>query len=272
MKMQATELQSPIVPVTSLQGMALSHMNRFFGLRIDPHPELLEQSYALRYEAYCLDEQFLDPAVYPDKIETDEFDDRSIHLAVMHKQNHLLTATARIIRTAGDLCSLPMYRYCEVDSQVHRRLNRCRVGEVSRLIASRSAFAACSASQARPDRASSQERLSAVLVLYKNIYQTSRREGITHLVAAMELSLQRLFRKFRFPFHQIGPQTDYYGPVAPFLLDLQELDDVLFEEAPLLFAEFSRNLEPWALPEEMYDFGDFFGRRRVSRPENAIAA
>jgi hypothetical protein len=63
------------------------------------------------------------------------------------------------------------------------------------------------------------------------------------LVAAMEQSLRRLFARFHFPFHQIGPSVDYYGPVAPFLLDLDELDGALYEKAPWLLAEFYEGLD-----------------------------
>ena len=47
----------------------------------------------------------------------------------------------------------------------------------------------------------------------------------------------------RFPFRQIGEEVDYYGAVAPYVLDLDELDAVLTERLPWLLAEFRAGLD-----------------------------
>jgi hypothetical protein len=38
-----------------------------------------------------------------------------------------------------------------------------------------------------------------------------------------------------FGFRQIGPSIDYYGPVAPYLADLRELEARLEKRNPALF-------------------------------------
>jgi hypothetical protein len=51
-----------------------------------------------------------------------------------------------------------------------------------------------------------------------------------------------------FRFVPIGPQTDYYGPVTPFLLDLHEVDATLRSENKFLAAWFNDEPIPnWLL-------------------------
>jgi N-acyl amino acid synthase of PEP-CTERM/exosortase system len=66
-----------------------------------------------------------------------------------------------------------------------------------------------------------------ILQIFKGGYQASKRHGFTHWVAATEKSLQRLMARYGFPWRVIGPQADYYGLVAPYLLSLDEFDGVI---------------------------------------------
>jgi N-acyl amino acid synthase of PEP-CTERM/exosortase system len=230
-------------------------------------PQLLRESFRLRYQSYCERQKFLDASNYPDGCEYDEFDRHSLHVGVMHDKTNTMAATARIVyrKNSFHTLKLPLYDHCSVHDEFHDFLEKTQyVGEISRFVMSTEAvdrIVECSSPQSlSPADPSNSARLKAslpaILTLYKSIYQISRINGIAVLVAAMEQSLRRLVSRFRFPFHQIGPEIDYYGPVAPFLLDLDELDDVLFDEAPWLLAEFYRGLEGhdiqtvWSMPRQ----------------------
>ena len=229
---------------------------------LDRDPRLLRESFALRYEAYCVRQGFLDASDYPEGLERDSFDAQSSHVGVVHRETGILTATARIIHAPAfsGVQTLPLRAHCSVNAPAEGLLNQTRhVGEVSRFVLSSTAIASIVSADPRIRPTTSDLRsvsLSAMLTLYKSIYQTGRITGTAHLVAAMEKTLRRLFSRFSFPFHQIGPEVDYFGPVAPFLLDLDELDDVLFDEAPWLLAEFYDGLEghdvqtEWMMPPE----------------------
>jgi N-acyl amino acid synthase of PEP-CTERM/exosortase system len=225
----------------------------FTGLVLDDHPELLRASYALRYQVYCLERHFLAPDDYPDQLETDEFDQHSIHMGVVNAQGEL-AATARLVQLTP--AGLPSFDHCTFYAGVNvlRDLQR-HVIEVSRLSVSRSYnrragdehFGLGSA----PPRTEGGERRSGgvlVMTLYKAMYQTSKRRGITDWMAATEKSLQRLVTRSGFPFRQIGPETDYYGPVAPYLLDLAEFDaNILSGRFPPL-SGFTEGLEAEFMP------------------------
>lgn len=233
------------------------NLNEFGWTNADSSPAILKQTFALRYSVYCLERKFLNPDLYHDNYETDEFDDTSIHLAIRHKLCTGVAATARIVVSdTPDRHAemLPLYRHCDVEPKIQRLLtNSNKIGEVSRLAISKSAINhTINARRMRLDNGivsqtsiptPTSAQLSAILLLYKSIYQTSRVNGINYLLAAMEKSLRRLFRKFQFPFHKIGEEVDYYGIVAPYILDLNELDAILSEKLPWLLAEFRDGLD-----------------------------
>jgi N-acyl amino acid synthase of PEP-CTERM/exosortase system len=229
-------------------------LEKFLWRSLDNSPGLLSKSFELRFSSYCEGQEFLNASDYPDRKEFDEFDKNSLHIGVIHGQTDIMTATARIVVTEASKLesSLPMYSHCTIDKKYQDFLSEVgHVGEISRFVMSREAIDHISGLDGGAKRGTAaaeaaskfQHSLPAILTLYKSIYQSCRLNGIPVLVAAMEQSLRRLVSRFSFPFHQIGPEVDYFGPVAPFLLDLDELDDVLFDEAPWLLTEFYRGLD-----------------------------
>ena len=61
-----------------------------------------------------------------------------------------------------------------------------------------------------------------LLGLYREIFHFSRRNGIRYWFSAMERALLRSMARIGFKFNPVGPGTDYYGPVTPFMSDLSE--------------------------------------------------
>ena len=69
----------------------------FRPVTIDDSPQLLEKSYRLRYQVYCLERQFLRAEDYPNQLEFDEFDRDSVHVGVLDAEGELV-GTARIVK------------------------------------------------------------------------------------------------------------------------------------------------------------------------------
>ena len=200
------------------------------GRQIDSDPRLMEASHRLRYQVYCIERGFLDPEDYPDQCERDEFDRHSLHLGVVDATGSLL-ATARLVKV--NMAGLPLFRHCQIyrgESELYRETTR--VAEISRLCISRAR---------RKRRAGSG---SIAIQLYRAIYQASKRNGFTHWLAATEPSLQRLLASLRVPFREVGPRTDYYGPVAPYLIDLGKWDEVIVSRSLPALHSFLDGLEP----------------------------
>ena len=108
----------------------------FVGGPIDDLPQLLEQSYRLRYEVYCLERKFLPAEDYPTGLEIDEFDGHALHVGAMNAAGELAGTSRAVTVTAK---GLPLFDHCAPfphETEFHRA--NPRLVEVGRLIVSRS--------------------------------------------------------------------------------------------------------------------------------------
>jgi N-acyl-L-homoserine lactone synthetase len=199
--------------------------------QIDDDPVLLDQSYRVRYRVYCLERGFLDASNYPEQLERDEFDRYSLHAGVISRRRELV-GTLRLVKVS--MKGLPLFRYCAVSTECERMLRQddVRLAEVSRL---------CMSREYRDDRAGNSR---VALSLFRAGYQTSKRNGLTHWLAAMEPSLHRLLAAIGVPFRIVGPITDYFGPVAPYMCHLQEFDEIILSGKRPRLRSFLDGLEP----------------------------
>src|SRR5262245_46458581 len=81
------------------------------GLVIDDDPYLLEQSYCLRYQVFCLERGFLPAENYPDQREVDKFDAHSIHIGVLDMEGRLV-GTVRLVEPS--LYGFPLFHHCSL--------------------------------------------------------------------------------------------------------------------------------------------------------------
>jgi hypothetical protein len=66
------------------------------------------------------------------------------------------------------------------------------------------------------------------------IFLECRETGINHCLALMEKPLWMLLRMQGFVFQPVGAEIDYYGKVAPYVIDVLALEKSgLFGAAPL---------------------------------------
>ena len=108
---------------------------RFLGGPIDDVPGLLEQSYRLRYEVYCLEQKFLPAEHYPAGLEIDEFDAHSLHVGAMDASG-ALAGTSRAVKVSA--MGLPLFDHCTSfphETEFHRA--NPRLVEVGRLVVGR---------------------------------------------------------------------------------------------------------------------------------------
>ena len=98
----------------------------------------------------------------------------------------------------------------------------------------------------RDDRRDDRDDLFTTLV--KAIYQATKRLGATHWIIAIEKSLRRRIARYGLPFQLAGPEVDYYGLVAPYIMSLAELDQVILGRQFSSLDDFSVGLEPALWP------------------------
>ncbi len=221
----------------------------------DIDPTVLKRIFALRYEVYCLECGFLPPEQFQSGLESDEYDVGAAHFVARNLENEAV-GTLRIVQPTASQ-HFPFEHHCKAlfSDVVLPRREEC--GEISRLVVRknyrrRSGDSLAGVSQefladAAPDvMGSTAERRSnnpqILLGLYREAYRYSVQVGIRYWYAAMEKSLARALASFEFVFTPIGMETDYYGPVTPYLADLRELEDRVGAANPELMAWFSGGL------------------------------
>jgi len=211
----------------------------------------LEKLYKLRYDVYCLQKGFLNPDNYPDKCESDIFDQHSLHFGAFDELGNAL-GTLRLIRNSHQ--GFPMLDHCQIDVP-EDILDRA--GEISRLAVSKiirkrvgdgeygmaiDGRAIDEKPKIRPLNNRRQHRPDIVVGLYKSLYQESRKSGITHWLAVMEPGLLKLLKRFYFNFEAIGPEVDYYGPVRPYMVSLESIEDQVYQSSKPFYASFVNGL------------------------------
>lgn len=208
-------------------------------------PDLLERAYELRFQVYCRDCRFLTEADYPQCRESDEYDDDALHALAFNLTGDLV-GYSRLVKpdAAGQFpwqshCSdltpgvaLPAAHTCaEVSRLMVRRDYRRRRGDVLQGVM-------VGLPEPAPDDFVERyrRRPQILLSLYRQMYLHSLRHDIRYWYAAMERSLAGALEMMGFPFQRIGPVSDYFGPVAPYLADLRVLENVLQQNMPELLA------------------------------------
>lgn len=221
---------------SALTATTIQRQGRFEPLEIDESPSLLAQSYQLRYQVYCLERKFLSAADYANSRETDRFDDYSIHVGAVDRQG-VLAGTARLVPN-GPL-GLPLQYRCQLSPHYQSLLHSSHVFEISRLSVSRAYCrrredtfydGPAAVSGAGPDPLRRRGGLSTsdvFLWVLTALYRASKRLHATHWLMAVERSLHRILRGYGLPLRRVGPESDYFGPVTPYVIDLAELDTVI---------------------------------------------
>jgi N-acyl amino acid synthase of PEP-CTERM/exosortase system len=221
----------------------------FTGRQLDytPGRSELQGAFALRYDVYCLECHFLDAQAYPDGLESDAVDIASAHF-LAYNHNFELVGYVRLV-PPDDNGRLPWEAHCTSLCDGTQLPPRAHSAEISRLMVredyrrrrgdtlSGVARTFIETSQRHDRRAATPQIL---LTLYRQMYLYSLAHDIDHWYAAMERPLARSLKRLDFAFRQIGEQADYFGPVAPYLADLRELEAHLALSQPDLLAWMQR--------------------------------
>ena len=194
----------------------------------------------LRYEVYCLECQYLDAREYDEGLESDPYDERSFHVAA-HSLDDQLVGTVRLVlakdgeiypfeehcKVFDDFAFPPRAECAEVSRLVVRKTFRRRPGDSMEGVSkefqekgSVNTIAPQSKTLGGKQRRSNSPQL--LLGMYREMYRYSRKAGINYWFAAMERGLTRSLDKMGFHFVPVGPETDYYGPVTTYIVDVRE--------------------------------------------------
>lgn len=233
---------------------------------IDQRQQLLHQSFGLRYEVYCEHRNFLAATDYPDGIETDEFDQHSYHIGAVNGDCEVI-GTVRMVRPSEEQ-GLPLEGHCQFfedfpasigAASAKEALHRPGNVEISRLVVSANylrrandgyyAMSDSLPTQLTPNEKRNLNRPAIALGMYRELYRFSKRNGITHWLAAMEKVLRHYLKRQHIVFEAIGPEIDYYGPVTPYMLDVDDIGRRMKQKAPVLYEFWNHDLDREPQPE-----------------------
>ena len=195
-------------------------------------PALLDRVYELRYQVYCVENAFEDPAANLGGREIDADDDRAAYVLLIHRDSGEAAGTARVI-FPDQRRPLPIARVLDPEGRhLFGRLPTQTIGEVSRFAVSK-AFRRRRGEERYADVALSgpttdpEQRVMPFITfgLLRGIVGVCLESGLSHITAVMEPPLIRLLKRFGLDFHAMGGLVEYHGlrqPCVARLFDLIE--------------------------------------------------
>lgn len=228
---------------------------------LDESEPLLAMSYRLRYQTFCLERLFFSKDKYPSQLEFDAFDRTAVHVGVLNAETELV-GTARVV--TPNSAGLPLFRYCTLfpddttfadPSNVVVELSRvCLNRRANRRTRPGAAAPPDATLPADPPPSSLAHSLASsdpLATLIKGMYHVTKRVQATHWIIAIEKALRRRITRYGLPFRQAGPEVDYHGPVAPYVMNLAEFDEVIGSGDYPILEDFWAELEPEYAPQAM---------------------
>ncbi len=225
-----------------------TYWNSFTIIRADTD-EQKDKAYALRYDVFCRENGFIDPARYPDERERDEFDERAVHHLLIHKETGKVAGTVRVLLPdeRRPLTSFELQKLC--DHPLLQIENRALgLAEISRLCMARDYRRRPRDGHVLPsyyeqewgdaDKPSTAMRFFrrripyAPLGLMMAAYETVLGAGLLDVVSSVEPGQFRTMKRIGLSYRVLGPRLNHQGSQQPFIYNLKTTLDTVAAENP----------------------------------------
>jgi N-acyl amino acid synthase of PEP-CTERM/exosortase system len=218
MTMIATEAGAVVRHGVPLNRRLIDDFRELFGIVPANSRELLDDAYRLRFQVYCVERGFEDPAQYPDGRERDDDDARSMHCLLISRPTQMVLGTVRLILPQRGLTlpvsrmiGSPRWRALALPAETTAEVSRFAIAKAGRRQSECRDFSCVMGTPAGARR--TLPLLSLGLIQAAVMMSLSR--GITHVVAMMEPTLLRLLARVGVEFHAIGEPIDHHGLRQP---------------------------------------------------------
>lgn len=226
-------------------------MTRFNFKRINKDDPLLLEVFKLRYKVYCDEWGFEKPEDHPEGLESDEYDQHSVHLGAFCQDSGKLIGTIRLILNSE--LGFPIENHCTLTTS-GLAIDRNNIAEISRLAVSKDFRKRAidnliyndgqETAQDRELRKEIQEKRKQeffiIMGLYTCMYKESETLGLTHWYALMAKGLRILLKRMNILFSPIGPEVDYHGKRTPYLGIIDEIVRNVSHEQTEYFDEYEK--------------------------------
>jgi N-acyl amino acid synthase of PEP-CTERM/exosortase system len=216
----------------------LTRYNTYFFTQPANTRGLIDTSLAIRFQVYCLERGFEDPAQHADRLERDEFDISSIHSLIFHRPRAEAIGTVRLILSGAEADSLPIQRLLrENGRRAANYFPHATTAEVSRFSISNEFRRRSTDMQPQftfdeiPGRLEIERRSNLpCLGLIQILLRQSIACGITHWAAVMEPKLLRMLAGMGIHFTSVGPLISHHGVRQPSYCHLPQMLETLRRE------------------------------------------
>lgn len=233
--------------------MGLRTMTRFFFRKIPKDDPVIYDVYRLRYKVYCEEWGFEKPEDHPGKLETDEYDQHSIHLGAFSQEDGNLIGTIRLILDSE--LGFPIDRHCTFNTDISS-LDRSRIAEISRLAVSKEYRKRAvdkliynngepdplQGKEARDVQEKRKQEFFIIMGLYICMYMESSQMGLTHWFAVMANGLSILLKRMKIQFTPIGPAVEYHGRRIPYIGAIDDIVSKVAAEQPEAFQSYKSSI------------------------------
>ncbi|MDH5547485.1 MAG: PEP-CTERM/exosortase system-associated acyltransferase [Gammaproteobacteria bacterium] len=247
-----------------------THFDQFFLLDYCRSETTIQQCQQLRYHVFCEEKGYFLDYNLNRKVESDEYDARSVHCLITHRNTKIPAATVRLVLAdVENLNNLFPIEHFEVLRRLERdqmwRINRINLGEISR-------FSIASNFRRRPQEKGlehgitnetfkeySNERRNygdLTLGLFKAIVTMSHEKNLTHWYAMMEPKLIRMLSRYGIQFNAVGPIFNYCGLRQPCIAIIDDLLHGIFQNKPDVWEFITSN-------------GRYYGERTLTLDANS---
>ena len=219
--------------------------------------------FRLRYEVYAEEFGFEKKEDHPGGLETDEYEDESIHFACLNESNAVV-GTIRLVLDSDK--GFPI-EHAVKTTFVGEKPHGSKLAEISRLAVTKDlrrrkedgmygveSYLKKKEGGILPNNGSIPEEMQGrknpiiILGLYQAMYQESRRRQLTHWYMITETKLFFALKQYGFLFHQIGEPVQYHGERIPYLGIIEEIEKDLLKNNPEMLKIMLAGLEPEYYP------------------------
>lgn len=233
------------------------NFERYFTVELADSSALKERVYAIRYRVYCEEFKYEAVDLFPDKLETDEYDSYSRHCLVTHRGSGMPAGCVRLVPALGaiDIAPLPLEKYCStsLDREHIDQLNldRSSVCEISRLAVDSTFRRRAGETLTRFGEinglcvSAQEQRTFSLIAVACFLAATALTEldNRTNVFAMMEPFLPRMMHRSGINFQQVGSDIDYHGIRAPYFITTQSALSNMHKELLELYFWIKRSLE-----------------------------
>lgn len=196
---------------------------RYFVAVAADTPALVRHAQEIRYQVYCVENPFENPAEHPNGLESDTFDSHAVHGLLVHRPSGQAMGTVRLVLPLPDAPheSFAIQRLTDpVALEKGEYFPTSTTGEVSRFSISkefRRRVGDTLYGEAAGPTSSNDRRRGPLMCLglIQSLVRMSVLHGITHWCAVMEPKLLRMLANMSIHFEPIGDPVEYHGRRQP---------------------------------------------------------